>query len=78
MANTMICALLIAELSSVCSFLFDIAWLWRRAPRSPWGERFKETCCSSTCCCHLILPVVRPEEVEACQCEIGIGNIDVV
>lgn len=76
MADTMICAFLLAQLSSICLLLFAIDRLRCRAPGGPWGKRFQEACRSGACCGHSTLPVVRPEEVEACQCEGGIDNID--
>lgn len=75
MTDAMIPAFLIAYLSCVLLFVFAIDRLWCRAPRGPWREGFKETCCSGACCCHTTLPVVRPEEVEACQCEGDTGSM---
>lgn len=74
MANAVIRALLIAQFGTLCFLFSDVAYFGRRAPRSPWGEGFKETG-SCACCCHTTLPVVRPEDVEACQCEGGVANM---
>ena len=73
MTNTMISALLIAQLRRF-QFL-ALAWLWGVASCAPWGNRFEKTAWRS----HLTLPVDRPEEVEARQCDkwvviMGIGS----
>lgn len=61
--NAMINTLLVAQLRRF-QFL-ALARLWGVASCTPWGNRVEEPAWRS----HLTLPVDRPEEVEARQCE---------
>ena len=68
-ANAMISTLLIAQLRSFQ--LLALARLWGVASCAPWGNGVKKTAWRS----HLTLPVDRPEEVEARQCEEWVVSI---
>jgi hypothetical protein len=81
MTYTVISSFLIAQLGGIHVLLLAICGLWCGAARCPWGDGVKEAR-SWYCCCHSLchsLPVIRPEDVEACQCEgvgtnVGIGS----
>lgn len=62
-ANAMISALLVAQLRRFQ--LLALARLWGVTSCAPWGDGVKKTAWRS----HLTLPVDRPEEIEARQCE---------
>lgn len=66
MANAMIRALLVAQLRRFQ--LLTLARLWGVASRAPWGDGVEKSAWRS----HLTLPVDRPEEIEARQCEKGV------
>lgn len=69
MANAMIRALLVAQLRRLQ--LLGLARLWGVASCTPRRYGVEKTAWRS----HLTLPVDRPEEVEARQCEKGVVNI---
>ena len=72
MTDAMINALLIAQLGRFR--LFALARLWCVASCTPWGDGVEKPTWRG----HLALPVNRPEEVEARQCErlvITIGEV---
>ena len=68
-ANTMMSTLLVAQLRRF--HLLALARLWGVASCAPWGNGVKKTTWRS----HLTLPVSRPEEVEARQCEEWVVTI---
>ena len=63
-----ICAFLIAQLRGLWILVLAVGWLRRGTSGSPWRQGLEKTN-SCPCCCHPTLPVDRPEEVEACQCD---------
>lgn len=71
MTNAMISTLLVAQLRRF-QFL-ALARLWGAASCAPWGNGVEKTAWRS----HLTLPVDRPEEVEARQCDKGVVIIGI-
>ena len=63
MTNTMVCSLLAAQFRRFQ--LLALARLWGVAPRAPWGDGVEKAARRG----HLVLPVDRPEQVEARQFE---------
>lgn len=69
MTNAMISTLLVTQLRRFQ--LLALARLWSIASCAPWGDRVEKPAWRS----HLTLPVDRPEEIEARQCENWVVTI---
>ena len=63
MTNTMVCSLLVAQFRRFQ--ILALGRLWGVAPCAPWGDGVEKAAWRG----HLVLPVNRPEQVEARQCE---------